>query len=106
MRLAGHHFQAHVLELRPDHEFSARVVLTRQEKIIHGGPEAKRIDANKTFPFPPVVRDNLARFVYLLEIPSLIGLIPRDLLNASTNWEFDPLPPPFSENIFSYEVVN
>ncbi|KAI1417964.1 DUF654-domain-containing protein [Hypoxylon sp. FL1857] len=65
--------------------------------------EAKRVDVNKTFPFPPVVKDNLARFVYLLEIPSLIGLIPRDLLNTSTNWEFDPLPPPFAENIFSYE---
>lgn len=65
--------------------------------------EAKRVDASKTFPFPPTVKVNLARFVYLLEIPSLIGLIPRDLLDTSTNWEFDPLPPPLTENIFSYE---
>ncbi|OTA87078.1 hypothetical protein M434DRAFT_399639 [Hypoxylon sp. CO27-5] len=65
--------------------------------------EAKRVDASKTFPFPPTVKVNLARFVYLLEIPSLIGFIPRDLLDTSTNWEFDPLPPPLDENIFSYE---
>ncbi|KAI1480468.1 DUF654-domain-containing protein [Daldinia eschscholtzii] len=65
--------------------------------------EAKRADSNKTFPFPPSVRANLARFVFLLEVPSLIGLVPRDLLNTSVNWEFDPLPPPLEQNIFSYD---
>ncbi|KAI1139596.1 DUF654-domain-containing protein [Hypoxylon sp. FL0543] len=65
--------------------------------------EAKRVDASKTHPFPPTVKVNLARFVYLLEVPSLIGLMPRDLLNTPNNWEFDPLPPPLADNIFSYE---
>ncbi|KAI8962086.1 DUF654-domain-containing protein [Daldinia sp. FL1419] len=65
--------------------------------------EAKRADANKKFPASPSVGTNLARFVFLLEIPSLIGLIPRDLLDTSANWEFDPLPPPLEQNIFSYE---
>ncbi|KAI1461238.1 DUF654-domain-containing protein [Annulohypoxylon moriforme] len=64
--------------------------------------EAKKAELKKC-PFPPTVKDNFARFVYLLEIPSLIGLIPRDLLNTSTNWEFDPLPPALDQNIFSHE---
>ncbi|KAI1210739.1 DUF654-domain-containing protein [Annulohypoxylon truncatum] len=64
--------------------------------------EAKKADPKKC-PFPPTVKDNFARFVYLLEIPSLIGLIPRDMLNSSTNWEFDPLPPALDRNIFSHE---
>ncbi|KAI2778811.1 DUF654-domain-containing protein [Daldinia loculata] len=65
--------------------------------------EAKRADVNKTLPSPPTVGVNLARFVFLLEVPSLIGLVPRDLLNTSVNWEFDPLPPPLEQNIFSYD---
>ncbi|KAI1095340.1 DUF654-domain-containing protein [Rostrohypoxylon terebratum] len=64
--------------------------------------EAKKANPKKC-PFPPTVKENFARFVYLSEIPSLIGLIPRDLLNTSTNWEFDPLPPALDKNIFSYE---
>ncbi|KAI0900582.1 DUF654-domain-containing protein [Annulohypoxylon nitens] len=64
--------------------------------------EAKKADP-KNCPFPPTVKENFARFVYLSEIPSLIGLIPRDILNTSTNWEFDPLPPALDQNIFSYE---
>ncbi|KAL7624250.1 hypothetical protein AAE478_005810 [Parahypoxylon ruwenzoriense] len=64
--------------------------------------ERKRPDV-KTFPFPPAVKTNLARFVYLLEIPSLMSLVPRELMSASINWEFDPFPPPFDENIFSYD---
>ncbi|KAF3071295.1 hypothetical protein GL218_00853 [Daldinia childiae] len=67
--------------------------------------EAKRADVNKPSPFPspPTVGVNIARFVFLLEIPSLIGLVPRDLLNTSVNWEFDPLPPPLEQNVFSYD---
>ncbi|KAI1807789.1 DUF654-domain-containing protein [Daldinia bambusicola] len=65
--------------------------------------EAKRAGSDKAFPFPPSVRANLARFLFLLEVPSLIGLVPRELLNTSVNWEFDPLPPPAEQNIFSYD---
>ncbi|KAI1388200.1 DUF654-domain-containing protein [Hypoxylon trugodes] len=65
--------------------------------------DAKRVDINDTMPIVPTVPINFARFTYLLEIPSLISLVPRELLNADANWEFDPLPPPIDENIFSHE---
>ncbi|OTB03496.1 hypothetical protein M426DRAFT_321645 [Hypoxylon sp. CI-4A] len=65
--------------------------------------EATRPDVNKTYSPPPIARDNIARFVFLLEVTSLIGLVPRDLLNVEVNWEFDPLPPARDQNIFSYE---
>ncbi|KAI4859770.1 DUF654-domain-containing protein [Hypoxylon rubiginosum] len=64
--------------------------------------EVKRADPAKAFAFPPPVKTNFARFVYLLEVPSLIGLVPRGLLETKVNWEFDPLPPPLEENIFSH----
>ncbi|KAI6088890.1 DUF654-domain-containing protein [Hypoxylon rubiginosum] len=64
--------------------------------------EVKRSDIDQTFAFPPAVKTNLGRFVYLLEVPSLIGLVPRGLLDTKVNWEFDPLPPPMEENIFSH----
>ncbi|KAI1381616.1 DUF654-domain-containing protein [Hypoxylon crocopeplum] len=63
--------------------------------------EAKKMT---TFPPPPPVTANFARFVYLLEIPSLIGSVPRELIDSAVNWEFDPLPPPFHENVFSYDT--
>ncbi|KAI0601793.1 transcriptional repressor TCF25-domain-containing protein [Biscogniauxia sp. FL1348] len=56
-----------------------------------------------TFPYPPVVGRNVGRFVYLDNTPSLMGLVPRGMLSESPNWEFDPLPPLFNENVFSYE---
>ncbi|KAI0182060.1 DUF654-domain-containing protein [Hypoxylon sp. FL1284] len=64
--------------------------------------EVKRADPAKAFAFPPPVKTNFGRFVYLLEVPSLIGLVPRGLLDMKVNWEFDPLPPPMEENIFSH----
>ncbi|KAI1780371.1 DUF654-domain-containing protein [Hypoxylon cercidicola] len=64
--------------------------------------EVKRADPAKAFAFPPPVKSNFGRFVYLLEVPSLIGLVPRGLLDTKVNWEFDPLPPPLEENIFSH----
>ncbi|KAI1405604.1 DUF654-domain-containing protein [Hypoxylon fuscum] len=65
--------------------------------------EAGREDICNVLAPPPSVKANLARFVYLLEIPSLIGLIPRGLLDTDVNWEFDPLPPQYEQNIFSYD---
>ncbi|KXJ86758.1 transcriptional repressor TCF25-domain-containing protein [Microdochium bolleyi] len=56
-----------------------------------------------TFAPLPVVGRNLARFVYLLDVPELMGLVPNRMLAAQPNWESDPLPPLLTENIFSHE---
>ncbi|KAI1294421.1 transcriptional repressor TCF25-domain-containing protein [Xylaria venustula] len=56
----------------------------------------------RTFGFPPVVGRNVARFVYLDNTPSLMSHVPGGLLSTSPNWDFDPIPPPREENIFSY----
>ncbi|KAH7021265.1 transcriptional repressor TCF25-domain-containing protein [Microdochium trichocladiopsis] len=56
-----------------------------------------------TFAPLPVVGRNLARFIYLDNTPALMGLVPDGMLASSPNWEFDPLPPLITENIFSYE---
>ncbi|CAJ2511222.1 Uu.00g068470.m01.CDS01 [Anthostomella pinea] len=63
---------------------------------------AKKPDLG-AFAVPPVVGRNAARFVYLDNTPSLMGLVPDGLLSTSPNWEFDPLPPPEGDNIFSHE---
>ncbi|KAH9990554.1 transcriptional repressor TCF25-domain-containing protein [Xylariaceae sp. FL0662B] len=64
--------------------------------------DAKK-SASKPVPFPPVVRDNVGRFVYLDNTPSLMSLAPSGMLSRSPNWEFDPLPPALEDNIISYE---
>ncbi|KAK5632606.1 hypothetical protein RRF57_008320 [Xylaria bambusicola] len=64
--------------------------------------EAKKPDF-QTFGFPPVAGRNVARFVYLDNTPSLMGYVPGGLLSTTPNWEFDPIPPPKDENIFSYK---
>ncbi|KAI3317011.1 hypothetical protein HD806DRAFT_516063 [Xylariaceae sp. AK1471] len=64
--------------------------------------EAKKPDF-QAFGVPPVVGRNVARFVYLDNTPSLMGLVPGGLLGTSPNWEFDPIPPLKEENIFSYD---
>lgn len=56
-----------------------------------------------TFAPLPVVGRNLARFIYLDDTPALMGLVPGGMLSTSPNWEFDPLPPFITENIFSYD---
>ncbi|KAK3941740.1 transcriptional repressor TCF25-domain-containing protein [Diplogelasinospora grovesii] len=42
-----------------------------------------------------------ARFVYLDNTPALMALVPRKMLQAAPNFDFDPLPPPREKNIFS-----
>ncbi|KAI0154442.1 transcriptional repressor TCF25-domain-containing protein [Xylariaceae sp. FL1272] len=59
--------------------------------------------AKQPYAFPPVAQRNVARFVYLDNTPSLMSVVPDGLLNQQPNWEFDPLPPPMDENIFSYD---
>ncbi|KAF4970472.1 hypothetical protein FSARC_2491 [Fusarium sarcochroum] len=43
----------------------------------------------------------VTRFAYLEGQTSLIALAPREYLDVQPNYEFDPLPPPEEENIFS-----
>ncbi|KAI8625424.1 hypothetical protein F5Y19DRAFT_467042 [Xylariaceae sp. FL1651] len=64
--------------------------------------EAKKPNL-QTFGFPPMAGRNVARFVYLDNTPSLMGLVPGGLLSTTPNWEFDPLPPFLEENVFSHE---
>jgi len=44
---------------------------------------------------------NLGRTIFLMEEPSLLSQVPRQLLNTEPNFEFDPLPPREEDNIFS-----
>ncbi|KAL7763629.1 hypothetical protein ACKLNR_006987 [Fusarium oxysporum f. sp. zingiberi] len=45
----------------------------------------------------------VTRLVYLEGQTSLMGLVPREYLEMQPNYEFDPLPPPEEENIFTGE---
>lgn len=44
-----------------------------------------------------------ARFIYLDGKPDLMSGVPRSILHSTPNFDFDPLPPPQEENIFSDE---
>lgn len=46
---------------------------------------------------------SIGRFIYLDNTPELMGLVPPDMLHASPNFDYDPLPPSKEENIFSNE---
>jgi hypothetical protein len=52
-------------------------------------------------PAPIPVSLGTARFVYLDNTPSLMACVPRGMLNADPNYDFDPLPPPLELNRFS-----
>ncbi|CAK7229349.1 hypothetical protein SBRCBS47491_007215 [Sporothrix bragantina] len=52
-------------------------------------------------PLPPPVNLSIARFVYLDATPGIMALVPQDMLHAAPNYDFDPLPPPLEQNIFS-----
>ncbi|RYO99713.1 hypothetical protein DL766_005687 [Monosporascus sp. MC13-8B] len=56
-----------------------------------------------SFATTPLAGRNAARFVYLDNTPALMGLVPGGMLSESPNWEFDPLPPPLEDNIFSHD---
>ncbi|KAF4975461.1 hypothetical protein FZEAL_7758 [Fusarium zealandicum] len=51
----------------------------------------------------PPADQGATRLAYLEGQTSLIALAPRELLDTQPNYEFDPLPPPEEENIFSGE---
>ncbi|KAK4101994.1 DUF654-domain-containing protein [Parathielavia hyrcaniae] len=53
-------------------------------------------------PSPARVTLATARFIYLDNTPSLMSLVPRQMLHAAVpNFDFDPLPPPREQNVFS-----
>ncbi|TQV94732.1 Nulp1-pending protein [Cordyceps javanica] len=43
------------------------------------------------------------RLVYLEGQTSLIALAPRELLDRQPNYDFDPMPPAYEDNIFTYQ---
>ncbi len=68
-------------------------------KEVAAGLESK-LGVTSLSPAPPVTL-SLARFLYLDGTPALMALAPQAMLHASPNYDFDPLPPPRAENIFS-----
>ncbi|KAH8880039.1 hypothetical protein GQ53DRAFT_755382 [Thozetella sp. PMI_491] len=58
----------------------------------------------RSLPAAPPVTLSTARFVYLDDTPGMLGLLPRGMLDVSPNFDFDPLPPPEADNIFSSET--
>lgn len=66
------------------------------------GSLAKKPDVGS---LPPAreVPLSIGRFIYLDNTPELMGLVPPDMLHASPNFDYDPLPPAKDENVFSNE---
>lgn len=66
------------------------------------GELAHKVDV---YSLPPTkeVPLSIGRFIYLDNTPELMGLVPSNMLHASPNFDYDPLPPPREENIFSNE---
>jgi hypothetical protein len=63
---------------------------------------AQKADVNK-LPAPPKVSLGTVRFIYLEGNTDLMSAVPRNMLHASPNFDFDPLPPAKEENLFSSE---
>lgn len=68
--------------------------------LAKAGSLARKVDAS-TLPPPPFVTLNTARFIYLDNTPALMAVVPRNMLHAAPNFDFDPLPPAKEDNIFS-----
>ncbi|ROW10738.1 hypothetical protein VPNG_05083 [Cytospora leucostoma] len=66
------------------------------------GNIASKVDVY-SLPAAQEVPLSIGRFIYLDNTPELMGLVPPKMLHASPNFDYDPLPPPRSENIFSNE---
>jgi len=56
-----------------------------------------------SLPSSPPISLPTARFIYLDNTPSLMALLPPSILHSpdTPNFDFDPLPPPREQNIFS-----
>ncbi|KAK3344319.1 transcriptional repressor TCF25-domain-containing protein [Lasiosphaeria hispida] len=57
--------------------------------------------APNTLPASQPVSLGTARFIYLGNTPDLMSAVPRQMLHASPNFDFDPLPPARADNKFS-----
>ncbi|ERS95551.1 nulp1-pending protein [Sporothrix schenckii 1099-18] len=69
-------------------------------EVADGLSAQPKVDAATLPPAPPMTL-SLARFVYLDGTPALMALVPRDMLHAAPNYDFDPLPPAREANEFS-----
>jgi hypothetical protein len=58
----------------------------------------------EALPPAPKVSLGTARFVYLDNTPELMAHVPRGMLHVAPNFDFDPLPPPKEQNLFSHEA--
>lgn len=67
------------------------------------GNLVKKVDA-KSLPEARDVPLSIGRFVYLDNTPALMSLVPKSMLHATPNFDFDPLPPPKQLNVFSSEA--
>lgn len=63
----------------------------------------EKVDAKALPSQDPAVDRGATRLAYLEGQTSLLALAPRNLLDVQPNYEFDPLPPPKDENIFTGE---
>ena len=63
----------------------------------------EKVDTSTLPSEDPVPGLNVVRLAYLEGQTSLLALAPPAMLESQPNYEFDPLPPPEEENIFSGE---
>lgn len=101
------------VEERNEHETLFTELYIHQTKSLWDNPQAiglmkqaaalaQKVSPGE-LPLAPAVGRNAGRFVYLDNTPALMGLVPGGMLHGFPNWDFDPLPPPKEENVFSYE---
>ncbi|KAL2024124.1 hypothetical protein VTK56DRAFT_9904 [Thermocarpiscus australiensis] len=64
------------------------------------GAVPDKVDVS-ALPAGPRVSLATARFIYLDNTPALMSAVPRGMLHVAPNFDFDPLPPPREENVFS-----
>lgn len=72
------------------------------ELLKEAGETAQKVDAY-SLPQAKDIPLSTGRFIYLDNTPELMRLVPSSMLHASPNFDYDPLPPPLEENIFSSE---
>lgn len=64
------------------------------------GEKAQKVDVH-SLPRAKNIPLSIGRFVYLDNTPELMRHVPPSMLHADPNFDYDPLPPPLEENIFS-----
>lgn len=74
-----------------------------KDLLKEAGQIAQKVDAY-SLPRAKDIPLSIGRFIYLDNTPELMRLVPSSMLHASPNFDYDPLPPPLEENIFSSEV--